>query len=402
MTKQLKTIFWILIAVSTSSLHAQTILSSKGVGSPYLLNNSRSMGMGGTSIAMSDPITINRINPATLSLIRNTRLSLEYMMIQNTYETAEGEATSSYSNFNGFSFVVPLGYRFGFSAGLLPVTRMNYNLTYLGTSGGKPYSRTVKGTGGLNAFSLAMSLRILKNLCIGFSGRYIFGNLKEYWVLAYDEENFVDSDDNFTTKNNGFGWTLGLIFSPRPGTEIGAIYTPLVNLENETETFYTYYNLGIASKLQSGSIAYPSSWGVGISQRFLRTIQLGIDYTQTDWTALEINDISVDKTIQTRRIAIGCEIRKTLNPNRSLLERIAYRFGYFTQPYFHQDVEGNDIREHWISAGFGIPLLRNASQVDIAFQYGLRGNLETNSISEKLFRLNLSISGGEKWFIKRY
>ena len=117
---------------------------------------------------------------------------------------------------------------------------------------------------------------------------------------------------------------------------------------------------------------------------------------------MEINDISINKTIQTKRFAIGCEIRKTLNPNESLFERIAYRFGYFTQPYFHQDVEGNDIREHWISAGLGIPLLRNVSQIDIAIQYGTRGDLDTNGISEKLLRLNLSISGGEKWFVQRY
>jgi len=381
----------------------QTILSSRGAGTPFPINSARSMGMGSLSIAMSDPMTINQINPAALYRVPNTRISLEYFMEQNSFETEAGKTTSRYSNFNGFSFVLPLGSGLGFSTGLTPITRMEYDLAFNGMNGGMPYTKSIEGTGGLNAFFMSMFFTIKEKFAVGFSWRYIFGNLKEIWNVKYDNSEFIESYDTFTTNNNGFGYTLGVLYSPIKNMEIGFIYSPQINLNNDTETYATYFSLLDLSNIEtSGSIQYPSIWGVGASHRIFKTIQLGAEYTRTNWTDLEINENKVVRTNDSHKLAIGFEIRKTLNPNASLLERIAYRMGYSTQPYFYHDIAGNDMKEHWISAGLGIPLFHNASQVDIAFQYGVRGHLKTNGIKENLMRLNLSVSGGERWFIQRY
>ncbi len=83
-------------------------------------------------------------------------------------------------------------------------------------------------------------------------------------------------------------------------------------------------------------------------------------------------------------------------------KRIAYRLGFSYQPYFSLDPDGKTITEKWITMGIGFPISRSASQIDIAFAFGKRGSIKTNGLSENLFRLSLSITGGEKWFIRHY
>ena len=51
-----------------------------------------------------------------------------------------------------------------------------------------------------------------------------------------------------------------------------------------------------------------------------------------------------------------------------------------------------------ISAGLGFPFHNNGGRVDLAIEYGFRGDLETTLYKEKLLRISASISGGELWF----
>jgi hypothetical protein len=66
------------------------------------------------------------------------------------------------------------------------------------------------------------------------------------------------------------------------------------------------------------------------------------------------------------------------------------------------DPSGGSIREIMGTVGFGFPLLSPASRVDVAFGYGRRGSLSSNGFEENCFRINVSASVGEKWFVRRY
>ena len=127
-----------------------------------------------------------------------------------------------------------------------------------------------------------------------------------------------------------------------------------------------------------------------------------MDYLQTDWKQSAVNEYPIPQTRKTTRFAAGAEIQNPVSENTSFLKRITYRFGFNYEPYLLEDPDGNTITSFWGSLGFGSPVIGNYTRIDIALMLGRRGSLNRNGLSETLFQLSLSLTGGEKWFIRRY
>ncbi len=372
-----------------------TILSSIGVGTPFSFPHTRSLGMGGVTIALEDYRSISRTNPANISSIRTTFLSIQYFYESNKYRDRNDQAFSQYGNFDGFSFIVPLGSGINIAGGLLPLTRIDYNLSFDRSLNGEDYTKSIQGNGGLNSFSLSLSWAVRSNLSLGCSAKYIFGRLTEEWRIEYSSSGFQTSDDLLSTKNWGYGLTTGISYSPFSFLTIGAIYSPNVNLNNRTEI--THY-LRSKYETHSGSLNFPQSWGIGSALKIWENSIIGIDYEQQYWSKLSINQQPVHNIRNNYRIALGAEFPSNTNPLGSYLSRIAFRLGISYQPYYSLDLDGNTISERLVSIGFGLPFTMNNAQIDMALCYGTRGSINPNGLTEHLFRLGVSISGSEKWF----
>ena len=390
----------LIVALSIiQSTQAQTILSSKGVGTPFFFPNSRSFGLGGISIAVTDPLAVSRINPATLYHINSTRLSIQYFYENNKYTDGQESASSEYSNFDGFSFAIPLGSGIGISAGLAPLTRMDFAFDFQETLSGESYTKSVEGKGGLNVFTLSVYSTLRSNLAIGLSGHYIFGMLKEEWTIDYNKMGFIQSDDLFSTENRGFGFTAGLFYRPFRPLSVGAVFSPNVRLNSQTEIYHIYDSAG---ESHEGSISFPASWGFGTTIHIGEVGLIGGEFFQRNWTELTINDKKVQGIRNTQRLSVGCEIQPSKDFSAFFLKRWTYRLGFSYQPYFSRDPDGNDITEYWITMGLRLPFSMNIALIDVAVGFGKRGSIETNKLSEDLFRISVSLTGGEKWFIRQY
>ena len=391
----------IFIFQLVQSSNGGTILSSKGAGTPYYFPNTRNMGIGNLGIAQCDSLTISRINPAGLYTIKTTRLSIQYFYENNRYKDNEnGSATSNYSNLYGFTFVLPLGSGIGFAVGLAPITRMDYKLAFSNTLMGESYTKSIEGQGGLNTFNFSFYWAIRHNFSLGISGNYLFGRLKEEWKVTYEGKGFTSSDDIFSTKNWGYGYTAGIIYRPFKSITLGTVFSPKTDLTNRTDIHYTFFNDSIKS--HTGSFLFPGYWGVGTFCHIKKVGHIGIEFFQQDWPMLHINNKKVDNVQKVQRISIGYESTPSRDYSAPYSKRMAYRLGFFCQPYFSLSPNGKTITEKWITIGFGFPISRSASQIDVALSFGKRGSIKTNGLSENLFRLSFSITGGEKWFIRRY
>jgi hypothetical protein len=382
-------------------VQAGSILSSKGLGIPYGHPNTRNLGMGSIAIAVLGPASIPRLNPACLYTCEVTQFSVQYFYERNRYNDDTGEVITDYSNFDGFSFIVPLGHGFGVSTGMSPLTRLDYKLAFQNTLDGESYTKSVEGLGGLNDFSFSMYWAPIQQLSIGLTGRFIFGNIKETWRVDYDGSNFISTNDVFTTKNNGFSWTGGLILRPINNVVLGCVYSPNISISNTTETTYTYLPKDTLISYD-GSLLYPSIWGIGFSYHVGKYSLIGIEYLNQNWSEMKINDEIVPDARNIGRFSFGTEIQLSRTMTDAYLKRISYRLGFSLQPYYVKDPEGNNIYESWMTIGLGLPLIRNMAQIDLALGYGTRGNSETNGFKENLFMVSLGITGGERWFIRRY
>jgi hypothetical protein len=104
---------------------------------------------------------------------------------------------------------------------------------------------------------------------------------------------------------------------------------------------------------------------------------------------LKLLDYRPGKSVQNEwRIGTGLEWQRD--------GRTDLRLG-FSQHRWAQIVGGNELKETTVHLGLGFDLSREASRIDLAFEYGWIGSIERNGFEERTFRFLVSISGQEKW-----
>ncbi len=248
----------ILIIFVVNICSAGSILSSKGVGLYYNFPNSRSMAMGGIAVALSDGFSISRSNPACLYPMSTTRISIQYFHEGNSYRDRSGAASSEYSNFDGFSFLVPISRYTGISIELAPVTRMDYLIAFDYVIDDEKYVKSVEGDGGLNRLSFNLYWSIRSNLAVGLTGSYMFGKLLETWRVDFENVFFTDTQDMYSTKNRGLGYTIGILYRPVNFIELGAVFSPKTHLKNTTDLFSLF-----RTNESEGSLDLPGYWSMG-------------------------------------------------------------------------------------------------------------------------------------------
>jgi hypothetical protein len=56
------------------------------------------------------------------------------------------------------------------------------------------------------------------------------------------------------------------------------------------------------------------------------------------------------------------------------------------------------IEEKTVSVGTGFPFRQNLGELDVAVSYSEIGDLETNRLQSKVWRLTISVTGLERWW----
>lgn len=100
------------------------------------------------------------------------------------------------------------------------------------------------------------------------------------------------------------------------------------------------------------------------------------------------------------RISLGGEYTPSLSTVSNYLQRITYRGGFRYSNSF-LELRGQQINEFGISFGFGLPLPRTRSTINLAAEIGTRGTKSENLIKENYVRFTLGLSIFERWFIIR-
>lgn len=67
----------------------------------------------------------------------------------------------------------------------------------------------------------------------------------------------------------------------------------------------------------------------------------------------------------------------------------------------NNDGEFNSVNNYGISFGIGLPVGKQLSNLNFGFEYGKRGNTESNLVQENFINLRVSISLNDKWFRKK-
>jgi hypothetical protein len=99
------------------------------------------------------------------------------------------------------------------------------------------------------------------------------------------------------------------------------------------------------------------------------------------------------------RLGLGVEYLPAKKRFISYLQRVTYRCGVFGSK-FNTMVNDNEIYEYGCAFGLGMPIGLTPNHLDISFELGSRGNLDTNLARETFFKLHFTVTANELWFMQ--
>jgi hypothetical protein len=384
--------------------------SRYGIGDIRYFISSRTAGMGGSGLADLSNNSIDHINPADWTQLSRTRYSLS--VLYEGYSTTDGIKSGYFSgsSFNGILISIPVMPSEGIvlSTGLIPYSRINYNVISPVSSSDVNYDVQYIGDGGISQAYLGVSATLANDIHIGSKLNYYLGNLNYSTRQLFGASNY--SEVLRSLELSGFGVTFGAIYSGLnkaigiPNTKmltIGAVFTTTSYLTANEEKFYTYRVPSLVTRDTTISydtrIRLPYSFGIGmsyLSERFL----LALDMYYQNWKQFTIGGNTMQELRDSYRLSTGGEFLPKRDQSAPFFQRMPYRLGFFFNSSYYR-LKGNPINEIGITGGFGIPIFSD-TRIDIGAEYSFRGTTDQHLQKDKILRLSFTLSGGEIWFVR--
>lgn len=437
-SKIVSTLF-LFTAHFSSQAQENSPLSRYGIGDLNTAQNISSRGMGGVATGVVDFNAVNLKNPAALSSVRNTTFDIGFDITSRSLSstTNSDKFTNVNTNFSYFQLAVPLAspkmlrksMNWGLAFGVRPVSNINYKLNRDGVVARIDTSLSLyRGTGGLNQANISTGFSI-KNLSLGLSTGYMFGNKdvsSNLNIYSNDSAYYYNSESAQATHFGGVFFTAGLQYridlKNKSSLTIGASSTLKNNLRGSGSVLHRTVFTDDAGALVSidtvaynsnlkGDVTLPMQSSIGFSYAdSLNTWIIGADVDFSNWKDYRYFG-NADFTRNTTVYRFGAQyhpITRNLT-SRNYWTAVKYRFGgYYGQDYLNINNEARNI--YGVSLGAGLPLTSLKKRrslyddfglLNAGVEFGARGNNSSFSLKEKTVRVSLGVAINSTWFIKR-
>ena len=372
-------------------------------------NPGEQRAMGGVSLGLRSPSTINTVNPASYSVVDSLSFMFDIGLSARMalFSDPSGNKTSFAGNLEYLTMQFPASKWLGVSAGLLPYSFSGYDFHNTTTIHGDRINpndtinvtTSYFGQGGISQVYGGISLKLFNHLSLGVNAYYMFGNSANMRQVVFSDgstpsiqENRINVNDLrfrygaqfFNTFNDKHTVSVGAVFEPRKSLNAKAIVTTL-GVVSDTIT------------LDKNMFDSPMHLGVGVFYTYNNRLSLGLDYTLQGWENAKFFG-KTDSLTNYSKIALGAEyIPNSLG--RRFYERLHYRAGLnISNPYYH--VNGISMPKNiGASFGIGIPLPQSRTMLNATLEYGKVGN--SKLMNENFLKLTFNATINEFWFFKR-
>lgn len=393
-----------------------------GVGELSNYSTGRSNTMGGTSIGMRFRDQINPVNPASYSARDSMSMVFEmgFSGKQTRFVANDSKNNTNDSNFDyiALSFRIHDGIALAF--GLQPYSNKGYSASATQELVNSNEATTSYiGDGSITKFFMGTGVKLMKNLSLGFNANYYFGNLSDQTVTDIKDPTAADTYNQITNRIRGIGFETGLQYQfnlkNNKQLVLGAVANLQSNLKREAEDFrysQTYVSTGTSTTTVIDTISYskgdqndvkiPLGLGVGVSYINPDKLTIAADLFTQDWSSFEnigLNNANVQYTRKTVASA-GVEWIPEKFSLKNYFKRVSYRAGVkMENDYFTYN--NNNVRSYAVTAGFGLPIARQRSTLNVGIEFGTKGSVNNTLIRQDYTKLYISFALHDYWFFKR-
>ncbi|WP_026836531.1 membrane protein [Gillisia sp. JM1] len=407
--------FIIIVALLTTVASA----AQEGTSSPYSFygigltkfkGTVENQSMGGIRM-FSDSIHLNLRNPGSYGRLKLTTFTVGGSHQSTALKTDDESESSRTTSLDYLAIGLPTG-RLNFGVGLIPYTSVGYRI--LETN--EQTSNRFTGRGGMNKVFLTGGYAVNDNLSVGVDVNYNFGNIQNKFTTFQSGVQLGSRQIN-RTDLRGFSLNFGLDYQRQLNEKLKlytvATYAPQMDITAEKMSnlaTVTFRADGSESVIEENDITFPQGdlslpseltigAGIGASNKWF----MGAEYGRVSASDYNFNsgnsfaEVQYDNASQYR---LGGFYIPEYNSLTSYFSRVVYRAGLrFEETGLNLSNEG--INEFGISFGVGLPAGRNFTNANIGIEYGQRGTTNSGLIQENFFKLSISLSLNDKWFVQR-
>jgi hypothetical protein len=381
--------------------------------------------MMGSIGVYADSIHINLQNPASygelgLKALEKVGLVTYTAGISNKQlrlKSFTEEQSSSITNLDYLALGFSLGKGLGMGFGLMPYSSVGYNLVDERTANGQALTNVFNGSGGLNKVYYSVGYEFLKDLSIGVTANFNFGNLESERLQQQEDLQF-GTFDRRNSKVNGFDFNYALNYSPlikdRYRFHSSIRVNTQGNLVSENERQVGSFSLATggnieeidvnldAQNLRNTEFKIPTTTTLGIGYGEDYKWFIGGEYSFQGLSSFENTFLGADNIEykDASSFALGGFFTPDHTSFTSYFKRITYRAGLRLDKS-GMVVNDVDINNFGITFGLGLPLGRSFSNLNLGFELGRRGTTRANLIEESYLKINVGLSLNDRWFVKR-
>lgn len=432
------TVFQLCLLLSFFSSTTITAQQVQQVNSPYSLFGlgdiqastfAYNRAMGGTSAATRTPNNINYNNPASYTAFYYMDTTANRPLRFTTFETAlqadwlwlnneAGEQTfSGAANLAYLSLGLPVAKSWGLSMGLLPYSIRRYDLNTTTTTADIEtinYRFTGEGQTYQAYFGGAYKY---KNLSVGVNVGYLFGRLSKSMFQNFGAQNAFGNIRSEVLTPRGFIWNAGVQYDVQLKNKIltaGISGNTRIDLNHSQEQVWervsveneipvniadsVFYNSG---NNIDGGIQIPLTLRAGLALRRDFNWNLTADITYQQWSQANYLGAPANSAQDALIFAIGFDYIPNVRAVTKFWKSTAYRTGFYYNTG-NLNINNTNISEFAFSAGFGLPIRRNASRLNLTYEIGRRGTLENNLVQQNFMRATIGFTLNDTgWFYKR-
>ena len=349
-------------------------------------------------IASTDTLQVNSQNFSLWTNLANTTYSViaGYKGASAT-DKDNNNFYSDLMNFQGGLLGIPIQKKkivFGF--GLQPIS--NIDRRYVDTlATGSLETESLYLKGGLGRAVVNLSYSPIKLYGIGVGYEFTFGNLRENYVIDYEDVSVYRIELEKSSRFYGHGLVVSAFAKPVQNLTIGMISRLPVKTDVSIQR---NSSSGLINRSQTTKITLPAQYGLGMEYIFKPRLKIGADFLYQDWKqGYKIENKKVD-VYQDKFYRFGIGIERTQSKKRftDLIEQMDFRAGLFIGK-LNQTSNNNSVSEYGFSFGFSLPIIRYISTLDVSGTIGRRGSLSKNAYEETFYSLGITFSASELWFV---
>ncbi|MCD6366341.1 MAG: hypothetical protein J7L46_02255 [Bacteroidales bacterium] len=383
-----------------------------GIGDRQYPYSTPIAGMGYAAIGLYSHSSINAMNPA--SYTARDSLSFIFDLTVNTrysdFKTQSGSDYDLQSNTNHILMGFRISKWWGTTIGLTPFSSCGYAIeSQQNEPGIGDVSYYFKGDGGLNQFLFGNGFALNKNLSVGINAAFVYGYLDHFNSAILPSSDYYYSSLRNRLVVNDFYFNYGLNYHKKINEDsrfsVGLIFDNSQKLKAKssylaTKSIFlnsTIIDTVVYAESNGKLVSMPMRYGLGVSFEKEKWLFVA-DYSFTQWSEMEINNESAKLSDETQ-LHFGARIRPDNNAYGHYFKRIAYRFGgYFENT--NLQVNGNQLKQYGITFGFGLPLRKTKTMINMSLDFGKRGATNDNLIEEYYGLLRINLNLHDIWFVK--